>query len=115
MLVTNRALSPLGSNGADGESFRESDQSYRSERLRRAPYEQIARLVMVHRIKNGLTQKALAAQVGTSESAICRLERGAHAPSVDTLQRIADAFGMDLVIDFADVARDERTPQGALA
>jgi transcriptional regulator with XRE-family HTH domain len=38
----------------------------------------------------------------------CRLERGAHAPSVDTLQRIADAFGKDLIIDFADVDHDQR-------
>ncbi len=114
--MTKKAVSPLGSDAAALESLRrQTDPAYRSERLRRAPYEQIARLVIVHRMKSGLTQKALAAQVGTSESAICRLERGAHAPSVDTLQRIADAFGKDLVVDFADVDHDQRSPRAASA
>ncbi len=114
--MTNKAESPLGSDAETRESRRQqADPAYRSERLRRAPYEQIARLVIVHRMKSGLTQKALAAQVGTSESAICRLERGAHAPSVDTLARIADAFGKDLVVDFADVDQDRRTLRAASA
>jgi len=49
----------------------------------------------------GLTQKALVERVQTSESAISRLERGDHAPSVDTLRRLAEVFGKELVVDFA--------------
>lgn len=61
----------------------------------------------------GLTQKALAERVSTSESAISRLERGDHAPSVDTLRRLAEVFGKELVVDFA--APDAPAPQTASA
>jgi predicted nucleotidyltransferase/DNA-binding XRE family transcriptional regulator len=40
----------------------------------------------------GLTQAGLAARLGTTQSAIARLERGEVAPSVATLSRLADAL-----------------------
>jgi DNA-binding XRE family transcriptional regulator len=98
--VKKDSPSPLGSDAALAESHRVNDPAYRAERLRRAPYERIARLVITQRMATGLTQKALADQVGTSESAICRLERGDHAPSLDTLRRLAAVFGKELVVDF---------------
>jgi len=67
--VSDEAISPLGSDAETFEAQWLTDPAYRAERRRRAPYEHIARLVIVHRMKTGLTQKALAAQVGTSESA----------------------------------------------
>jgi len=48
----------------------------------------------------GLSQQALAERVGTTKSAISRLESGQHAPNVATLQKIATAFGNYLVISF---------------
>jgi transcriptional regulator with XRE-family HTH domain len=41
----------------------------------------------------------LAEIVGTTQSAIARLERGGRPPRIDTLLRIADALDCDLVVD----------------
>jgi len=47
------------------------------------------------RAASGLTQAELAARVGTTQSAIARLESGTpkHSPSLVTLQRYARAMG----------------------
>jgi transcriptional regulator with XRE-family HTH domain len=76
---------------------------YRAEAERLAPYEQIARLVIQHRIRDGLSQTELAARINTSVSAISRLESGQHRPNVETLERLARAFGGRLVLGFEDV------------
>jgi len=107
--------SPLGSDTATAERRRLTDPAYNAERRRRAPYERIARLVIMHRLTTGLTQKALAERVGTSESAIARLERGDHAPSVETLRRLADSFGKELVVDFVGPSTDVQLAEAASA
>lgn len=111
--MSHDALSPLGSDSVSAAAGRRADPAYNTERERRAPYERIARLVIVHRMKTGLTQKALATQLGTSESAISRLERGDHAPNLDTLRRLADVFGKDLVVDFADFDHEREATSAA--
>ena len=47
------------------------------------------------RLAAGLTQTEVAERVGTTQSAIARLESGArrHSPSIATLQRYAKAIG----------------------
>ena len=54
--------------------------------------------VLKARAEAGLTQAEVAARVGTTQSAIARLEsaESKHSPSIATLQRYADALG-DLV------------------
>ena len=51
--------------------------------------------VLKARAASGLTQAELAARVGTTQSAIARLESGTpkHSPSIVTLQRYARAMG----------------------
>ena len=51
--------------------------------------------VLKARVASGLTQAELAARVGTTQSAIARLESGTpkHSPSIVTLQRYARAMG----------------------
>ncbi len=51
--------------------------------------------VLKARAASGLTQAELAARVGTTQSAIARLESGTpkHSPSIATLQRYAHAMG----------------------
>lgn len=49
--------------------------------------------VLKARASSGLTQAQLAERVGTTQSAIARLESGARKPSVATLQRYASALG----------------------
>jgi DNA-binding XRE family transcriptional regulator len=51
------------------------------------------------RAKAGLTQQAVAERMGTTKSAISRLEAtGRHAPSLTTLKKYAAAVGCDLKV-----------------
>lgn len=59
------------------------------------------------RARARLTQAELAERMGTTESAICRLESGRVKPSTRTLERYAHATGCRLSI------RLEPTPAGA--
>ena len=47
------------------------------------------------RAKSGLTQSEVAARMGTTQSAVARLEsaNAKHSPSIATLQRYAEALG----------------------
>lgn len=48
-----------------------------------------------------LTQAELAKKIGTTQSAIARLEAGRNSPSIATLRRYAEATGHQLQIRFA--------------
>ncbi|HYZ78552.1 MAG TPA: helix-turn-helix transcriptional regulator [Gaiellaceae bacterium] len=48
------------------------------------------------RRRAGLSQRELAERAGTSQSAIARIERGRQIPSLETLQRLLHACGLDL-------------------
>jgi transcriptional regulator with XRE-family HTH domain len=73
------------------------------ERIRTADrgwfFAAIAEKVAERRQEKGLSQRELAELVGTTQSAIARLERGGRPPRIDTLLRIADALECDLVVD----------------
>ena len=73
------------------------------ERIRTADrgwfFAAIADQVAERRQSLGLSQRELAELVGTTQSAIARLERGGRPPRIDTLLRIADALECDLVVD----------------
>ena len=58
--------------------------------------------VLRARAAAGLTQAEVAARVGTTQSAIARLESGAqkHSPSIATLQKYAKALGYRLEVKF---------------
>ena len=53
----------------------------------------LAREMIAARRRAGLTQEELAARMGTTQSAVARLESGRRMPSMKTLQRFADATG----------------------
>ena len=84
---------------ANRRSVRQSPE-YRAELARFDPYEEIAREVIRLRMKCDRSQQDLANLVGTTKSAISRLESGHHAPTVSTLRKIATAFELKLVISF---------------
>ena len=73
------------------------------ERIRTADrgwfFAAIADNVAERRQAKGFSQRELAEIVGTTQSAIARLERGGRPPRIDTLLRIADALECDLVVD----------------
>jgi DNA-binding XRE family transcriptional regulator len=64
-----------------------------------APDYQLASQLLKARSRAGLTQDAVAERMGTTKSAISRLEAaGKHAPSIATLRRYAEAVGCDLQV-----------------
>jgi transcriptional regulator with XRE-family HTH domain len=73
------------------------------ERIRTADrgwfFAAVADKVAERRQQRGLSQRELAELVGTTQSAIARLERGGRPPRIDTLLRIADALECDLVVE----------------
>lgn len=60
---------------------------------------QVADQMLKARSRAGLTQDAVAARMGTTKSAVSRLESaGKHAPSLATLKRYAQAVGCELQV-----------------
>ena len=61
---------------------------------------QVANQMLKARSRAGLTQDTVAERMGTTKSAISRLESAGkkHAPSIATLQRYAQAVGCDLQV-----------------
>jgi DNA-binding XRE family transcriptional regulator len=59
----------------------------------------LAREMLAARSRSGLTQEAVAELMGTTKSAVSRLETGGkHAPSLTTLKKYAHAVGCRLEI-----------------
>lgn len=54
--------------------------------------------IAMARRKRGWTQGELARRAGTSQAAIARLESGQMQPCMRTLQRLAEALGVRLVV-----------------
>lgn len=99
--MSQRWVSPVGTSVATDQRRRRGESArYRREAERIAPYERFARAIIGLRIDHRLTQAELATRVKTTGSAIARLESGRHRPNVDTLQKIARAYGGRLVVGF---------------
>ena len=79
-----------------------------------AAYEDEARIsafrALVHRAGTdaGLTQAELADRMGTTQSAIARMEGGGVRPTLETLEKLARAIGSDLVVGLAPDIADKR-------
>jgi DNA-binding XRE family transcriptional regulator len=58
------------------------------------------------RMRAGLTQEEVAEAMGTTKSAVSRLEAaGKHSPSVSTLKKYAQAVGCDVEIRLVSASR----------
>jgi transcriptional regulator with XRE-family HTH domain len=63
-----------------------------------APEFEIAAELLRVRLRSGLSQAELASRMGTSQSAIARLESGQTLPSTKTLLRFAAATGSKIEV-----------------
>src|SRR6266540_2979137 len=105
--MSRRARSPIGTSAADAaQRRRRRDPRYRAAQERLAPFEGIARVVIMRRGELGLTQEQLAKRMGTSHSAISRIESRQHQTSVATLERLAQALDARFVIGFESGPRE---------
>ena len=69
----------------------------------------LAHEMLAARARAGLTQEAVASRMGTTKSAISRLESaGKHAPSVASLKKYAAAVGCTLKIELVPTAPKRR-------
>ena len=81
----------------------------------RAAYEDEARIsafrTLVHRLRTeaGLTQAELAQRMGTTQSAIARMEGGGTRPTLETLEKLAAAVGGELVVGVGVNLSDNRS------
>lgn len=76
---------------------------FKKEYDRLEPEFAIIQAVIDARMKKGITQEKLAKKMGTTQSAIARLESGNANPSVSFLQKLALALNSKLEIKFTAV------------
>jgi ribosome-binding protein aMBF1 (putative translation factor) len=105
--MSPRATSPVGRTTTEASRRRRRDPEYRAAQERLAPYEAIARFLIMRRGELGLTQQQLAERMGTSHSAISRIESGQHRTSVATLERLAAALEVRFVLGFESGPRED--------
>lgn len=56
------------------------------------------RLIREARIRHGLSQGELGRRIGMAQSAVSRIERDQHSPSLDTMEQILGAMGETLLL-----------------
>lgn len=69
-------------------------------------YRAIGSNIRMVRNATGISQTELANRAGSDKSAISRYENGTQRPSLETLMRIADALGVDVV----DLLKEKAAP-----
>jgi len=75
----------------------------------RADEYKLVRELLAARAKAGLTQEQVAASMGTTKSAVSRLEGlGKHSPSVETLKKYARAVGCEVEVRLVPSSRPTR-------
>ena len=57
--------------------------------------------VLTYRTDRGLSQTALAKELGLKQPAVSRLEIGGVNPSIETLRRLSSVLGMEFLISIA--------------
>ena len=81
----------------------------------RAAYEDEARISafrsLVYRLRTeaGLTQAELAERMGTTQSAVARMEGGGSRPTLETLEKLAGAVGGELVVGVGENLSENRS------
>ena len=79
------------------------DPKFRQTLEETRPEYEIARAIILARIKHKLTQKQLARKLETQQSVISRVENVRTIPSLSFLKRLASAFGGTLKISFEGI------------
>lgn len=97
MMSARRTIDEIYADRGDSDAV-EFREGY--EEARRA--QEFGELARALRRTAGLTQQELAQRMGTTASAIARLEAGGTSPTFATLDRLAGALGVQLRLSVAD-------------
>jgi len=85
-----------------GDAYEDLDGEYR-----------LVRELLAARSRAGLTQEEVAESMGTTKSAVSRLEAvGKHSPSVTTLEKYARAVGCQVEIRLVPAPRPTKASNG---
>lgn len=84
------------------EERRQRDPKFADHWDRTAFARRVAAVVIRYRDQRGITQQALADEVGFKQSAIARLEVGETPPSLTTLAKLSHATGLRFNLDVAN-------------
>jgi transcriptional regulator with XRE-family HTH domain len=84
------------------------DPAFKREWERTAVARAVALKVLAYRTDHGLSQRALAKNLGMTQPQVARLEAGEHNPTIDTLARLAQTLDIEFAID---VHPSEREPK----
>ncbi|NQW71279.1 MAG: helix-turn-helix transcriptional regulator [Actinobacteria bacterium] len=76
-----------------------ADDRVNAEHIRTALARAVAMRVLAYRVEHGLSQTALARELGMQQPAVARLEAGDHEPTFSTLERLARGLGIEFHID----------------
>lgn len=76
-----------------------ADDDVRAEHIRTTLARAVAMRVLAYRVEHGLSQTALARELGMQQPGVARLEAGDHEPTFSTLERLARGLGIEFHID----------------
>ena len=91
-----------------------ADGQVHAEYIRTALARAVAMRVLAYRTERGMSQTALARELGMQQPAVARLEAGEHEPTFSTLERLARGLGIEFHIDITPSSsglRDTAWPQ----
>jgi ribosome-binding protein aMBF1 (putative translation factor) len=74
------------------------DPDVKKEYDRLEPKFDLIRSIIEKRIEKNISQKELASRMGTKQSALSRFESGNYNPSLDFMQKVAQALDLKLEI-----------------
>lgn len=108
----DNSITPVGSPVDSDHKAGLADPEYRAEHERLAPFEALARIVIMSRATLGISQAELVRRMGTTRSVVSRIESGQHATNSKTLKRLAEALGGRAVlgVEFGPEDAPEREP-----
>jgi transcriptional regulator with XRE-family HTH domain len=87
-----------------------ADEDYRAAHEALAPEFALAKELIAARGRAGLTQAEVATRMGTTQSVVARIESGKNPPNLKTLEKYAQAVGMQVQIRLLP---GERSPSAA--
>lgn len=113
-------ITDLKTAGEVHEEDMRDDPEYAAEYERTRFANEVAIMVVKYRAERGLSQSALARELGMRQPNIARLESGEHEPSVSTLARLSRVLDLDFSVDLRGGRarlrrRPEDTPQPVTA
>ena len=107
--IRNEIYEVLGQGGAAMSEHYDDLDAYIAKRATKNPafptmvdaalkQRRLLRELAAKRVEMGLSQKTVAALMGTTQPALARLERGEIDPKLSTLERYAEALGRSIAV-----------------